>query len=74
MLAGAQGAPELNKGVVFLHEQELLVTGNHWNIVVNIDVRWFRDTLTRLTLVWRQLEFYAAKPVGADLINWKELS
>jgi hypothetical protein len=25
-------------------------------------------------LVWRQLEFYAAKPEGADVINWKELS
>jgi hypothetical protein len=64
----------LNKGVIFLHEQELLVTGNHWNIVVNINVKWFRDTLTRLKLVWRQLEVYAAKPEGAGMINWKELS
>jgi hypothetical protein len=66
----------LNKGVVFLHEQELLVTGNHWNIVVNIDVKWFRNTLNILNLVWKQLERYEVEATSqkADLVSWQELS
>jgi hypothetical protein len=66
----------LNKGVVFLHEQELLVTGNHWNIIVNTDVKWFRNTVNMLNLVWKQLERYEAEVTSqkADLVSWQELS
>jgi hypothetical protein len=70
------GAPQFNKGVAFLHEQELLVDGNRWNIIVNIDVKWFRNTLNMLNLVWKELERYEAEATSqkADLINWQELS
>jgi hypothetical protein len=36
---GQGHTPDLNKGLVFLYEEDLIVTGNFWNIVVNLDLK-----------------------------------
>jgi hypothetical protein len=33
---------DLDKGLVYLYQRDLLVTGNFWNIIVNIDLEWYR--------------------------------
>jgi hypothetical protein len=30
--------PDLDKGLVFLQERELLVTGNYWNLVIDVEL------------------------------------
>jgi glutamine cyclotransferase len=43
----------LNQGVVFLQEKELLITGNHWNLIIDIDVKSFRNAVNVLKIVWK---------------------
>jgi hypothetical protein len=37
--------PDLNKGLVFLYERDFIVTGNFWNVVVNLDLKQYRSQL-----------------------------
>jgi hypothetical protein len=57
VLAEVGDTPDLNKGLIFLREDELLLTGNYWNLVINFDVRWYQGTLQVIEQVFKQLEW-----------------
>jgi hypothetical protein len=66
--------PELNKGLVFLRERELLVTGNFWNVVINFDVQWYQGTLQVIEQVFKQLEWNRnTRGQQSNFINWEEV-
>jgi hypothetical protein len=64
----------LNKGLIFLRERELLVTGNYWNLVINFDIQWYQDTLQMIQHVFKQLELSRTNGVQPNnFINWEEV-
>lgn len=64
--------PELNKGLVFLRERELLVTGNYWNLVINFDVQWYQGTLQVIEQVFKQLEWTRNhRGQQTNLVDWE---
>ena len=58
---GQERTPDLNKGLIFLYQRDLIVTGNFWNIAVNLDLKWYRtqpvtqQEISYLYSVWEQL-------------------
>jgi len=54
--------PDLNKGVVYLYQRDLIVTGNFWNIVVNLDLKWYRTQLDLVDLILKHVETFQEKP------------
>jgi uncharacterized protein (DUF2225 family) len=38
------------------------VTGNFWNIVVNLDLKWYRTQLDLINLILRQVETFQENP------------
>jgi len=53
---GQERTPDLNKGLI-LYQRDLIVTGNFWNIVVNLDLKWYRTQLDLIDLILRQVDF-----------------
>jgi hypothetical protein len=73
---GAEGVRtlELDKGLVFLRERELLVTGNYWNLVINSDVQWYQGTLYVIEQVFKQLEWTRThRGQQVNFIDWEEV-
>jgi hypothetical protein len=61
----------LNKGLVFLRERELLVTGNYWDVVINFDVQWYQGTLH---VIEQQLEWNRNhRGQQTNFIEWEEV-
>jgi hypothetical protein len=48
--------PGLNKGLAFLYQQVLIVTGNFWNVVANLDLKWYRFHLELIDLILKQVQ------------------
>jgi hypothetical protein len=66
--------PDLDKGLLFLRERELLVTENYWNLVINFDVRWYQSILQVIEQVFKQLEWSRIYRVQKNnFINWEEV-
>jgi hypothetical protein len=66
--------PELNKGLVFLRERELLVTGNYWNVVINFDVQWYQNTLQVIEQVFKQPDWNREhRGKQTNLIDWEDV-
>jgi len=59
---GQERTPDLNKGLIFLYQRDLIVTGNFWNIVVNLDLKWYRTQLDLIDLILRQVETFQENP------------
>jgi hypothetical protein len=56
----------LNKGVVFLYQRDLIVTGNFWNVIVNLDLKWYRTQLDVVDIILKQVETFQEKPHAAN--------
>ena len=68
--------PDLNKGLVYLYQQDLIVTGNFWNVIVNLDLNWYRMHLNLIDIILKQIDGYQKQPQMADkqkYVNWQEL-
>jgi hypothetical protein len=66
--------PELDKGLIFLRERELLVTGNYWNLVINLDVQWCHNTVRQIQQVFTHLEWSRRHREPPDrVVNWEEV-
>jgi hypothetical protein len=62
--AHGQGhTPDLNKGLVFIYERDLIVTGNVWNVVVSLDLKWYRSQLDYIDAVLKQKSPTSGTPV-----------
>jgi len=59
---GQERTPDLNKGLFFLYQRDLIVTGNFWNIVVNLDLKWCRTQLDLICIVLRQVQTFQGNP------------
>jgi hypothetical protein len=65
----------LDKGLVFLQEQEFLVTGNYWNLVVNFDIQWYQTALQYIDQVFSHLERSQKDRNQTDkFVNWEEVN
>jgi hypothetical protein len=74
VVAEVGDTPEFDKGLIFLRERELLVTGNYWNLVINFVVRWYQNTLQMIEQVFKQLEWSRTYRVQRNnFINWEEV-
>jgi hypothetical protein len=58
LVFGQERTPDLNKGLIFLYQRDLIVTGNFWNIVVNLDLKWYCTQLELINLILRQVETF----------------
>jgi phage tail protein X len=72
ILAEAGNVPDLDKGLVFLRERELLVTGNNWNLVINFDVQCYQTALQCIEQVFKQLEWSRSHRIQPNkFIDWE---
>jgi hypothetical protein len=70
---GQGHAPDLNQGTVFLYERDLIVPGNVWNVVVNLDLKWYRFQLDYIDVVLNHVDRYQRDPrmqIVAHYVNW----
>jgi prophage DNA circulation protein len=74
ILAKVGNTPDLDKGLVFLRERELLVTGNYWNLVINFDVQWYQTALQFNEQVFKQLEWSRSHRIQPNkFMDWEEV-
>ena len=69
--------PDLNKGLIFLYQQDLIVTGNFWNVVVNLDLNWYRSQLEVIDLILHHIDTYqkgSRTQNTSPYINWQEIN
>jgi len=67
----------LDKGLVFLYQQDLIVTGNFWNLIANLDLKWYRTQLDTIDLILTQVGTYQTNPRFINTsryINWHEVT
>jgi hypothetical protein len=65
---GQGRTPDLDKGLVFLYHQDLIVTGNFWNVVVNLDLKWYRSQLDLIGVILAHVENYQKNPGQGMLV------
>jgi hypothetical protein len=53
---------DLDKGIVLLYHQDLIVMGNFWNVVVNLDLKWYRSQLDLIDVILEHVETYQRNP------------
>ena len=76
VVLGHGHTPDLNKGLVYLYQQDLIVTGNFWNVIVNLDLNWYRIHLNLIDIILKQIDGYQKQPRMVDkqkYVNWQEL-
>jgi len=59
-----------------MYQQDLIVTGNFGNVIVNLDWNWYRTHLNFIDLGLKQIDIYRKQPREVDeqkYNNWKEL-
>ena len=66
IVLGHGHTPDLNKGLVYLYQQDLIVTGNFSNVIVNLDLNWYRVHLNLIDLVLKQIDAYIKQPRMVD--------
>ena len=67
----------MDKGLVFLYQQDLVVTGNFWNLIANLDLKWYRAQLDLIDLILTQVAFYPTNPRFINTsryVNWQEVT
>jgi hypothetical protein len=76
IVLGHGQTPDLNKGLVYLYQQDLLVTGNFWNVIVNLDLNWYRIHLNMIGLILKQINVYQSSPRMTNyiILTGKKLS
>jgi hypothetical protein len=77
IVAGQTQTPDLNKGLVYLYQRDLLVTGNFWNAVVNLDINWYRTKIDMINTTVTQIDFYKIHPrlnEKNNHVNWQEIT
>ena len=52
--------------MVFLYQRDLIVIGNFWNVVVNLDLKWYRSQLDLIDIILKQVETFQEKPHAAN--------
>jgi hypothetical protein len=75
-VCGQGRAPDLNKGLVFQCQGDLIVTSNFWNVVVNLGLKWYRYQLDFIDLILRQVETFQKNPRSLNTSrydNWHEI-
>ena len=74
---GQDRTPDLDKGLIFLYQQDLIVTGNFWNVIVNIDLKWYRTQIDLIDMILQQIETYQKNPrwLGTNrYVSWQEIT
>jgi len=74
---GQDRTPYLDKGLTFLYQQDLIVTGNFWNVIVNIDLKWYRTQINIIDLILQQIDTYQKNPrwLGTSrYVSWQEIT
>jgi hypothetical protein len=69
-----KNTPDLDKRLVFLYQQDLIVTGNFSNVVVNL--KWYRSQLDLIDDLLGHVENYLKTPRAIHAgryINWHEI-
>jgi len=69
--------PDLDKGLVFLYKIDLIVTGNFWNLIFNLDLKWYRTQLNMIDLILTQVGTYQTNPRFVHTgryIYWQEVT
>jgi hypothetical protein len=51
-------APDLNKRLVYFYQQDLLVTGNFWHVILNLDLNWYQTHLDVIGIILKQINVY----------------
>ena len=59
---GQDRTPDLDKGLIFLYQRDLIVTGNFWNVIVNIDLKWYRTQIDLIDIILQQIGTYQKNP------------
>ena len=52
------------------------MTGNFWNVVVNLDLKWYRSQLDLIDLIFKQVETFQRNPRSLNTsryVNWQEV-
>lgn len=49
---------DLNKGLVYLYQQDLLVTLNFSNVIVNFGLKWYRTHFDMIGTILKQISIY----------------
>lgn len=62
VVAGERQTPDSNRGLVYLYKRDLLLTGNFWNVIVNLNLNWYRTKVDMLNTIVRQTDFYRTRP------------
>jgi hypothetical protein len=73
---GQGRTPDLEKRLVFLYQQALIVTGNFWNVIVNLDLKWYRWQLDLIDATLGHVENYlkTSRAIHAGrYVNWHEI-
>ena len=76
VVLGHGHTPDLKKGLVYLYQQDLIVTGNFWNVTLNLYLNWYRAHLNLIYLVLKRIDVYRKQPRMVDkqkYVNWQEL-
>ena len=50
--------------------------GNFWNVVINLDLKWYRSQLDLIDLILKQVETYQRNPCSLNTgcyVNWQEI-
>jgi hypothetical protein len=74
---GQGHTPDLKKGLVFLYERYLIVTGYFWNVVVNLDLKWHRSQLNYIDSVLDHIDRSQRDPRMQSVthyVNWQEIT
>jgi hypothetical protein len=59
---------------LLLYQQNLIVTGNIWNVVVTLDLKWYRSQLDLIDLILKQVENIQRYPRSLNTsryVNWQ---
>jgi len=74
---GQDRTPDLDKGLMYLYQQDLIVTVNFWNVIVNIDLKWYRTQIDLIDMILQQIETYQKNPrwLGTNrYVSWQEIT
>ena len=53
------------------------MTGNFWNLIVNLDLKWYRVQLDMIDLILTQVGSYPTNPRFVNTsryVNWQEVT
>ena len=66
--------PTLDKELVFLKNENILLINDKWNLIVDIDVSEYDSIINYIETVFQNFEFFINHPTLKRLIPWLEVS